>query len=103
MAMAKLSLQQVQHVANLAKLQLSKEELKIFAKQLSPIVDYFDQLKQVDTAGVEPTSQTTGLTNITREDIIDPTRILPVEDALSGSGKIKNNYFKVPLILKHKQ
>ncbi|MBI1864018.1 Asp-tRNA(Asn)/Glu-tRNA(Gln) amidotransferase subunit GatC [Candidatus Woesebacteria bacterium] len=78
--MSKLTINEVDHVAKLAKLTLTPEETKKFQKQLSAVVDYFNELQKVDTTGVEPTSQTTGLLNITRNDEIDVTNILPPKD-----------------------
>lgn len=63
-----LSDNQVKHVAKLAKLDLSNEEVKKFTGQLSDILEYVDQLNEVDTDKVEPTSQVTGLTNVTEGD-----------------------------------
>lgn len=103
MGMSKLTSKQVEHVARLAKLDLTKEEVLKFADQLSAVVEYFDSLPNFSFENVESTSQTTGLTNVFREDAIDTTRILPVEEVISGTENIHNNYFKVPLILKHKQ
>lgn len=100
--MAKLSKSQVLHVASLAKLSLTDAEIKKFQKQLSAVVSYFDELREVDTGNIEATSQTTGLTNVFREDEINTTQILPIADALSGAEEVFNNYFKVDLILKHK-
>ncbi len=68
--MAKLTTQDVLRLARLAKLQLTDEELHTFAAELSAILGYVEQLGQVDTSGLEPTSQVTGLQNITRPDVI---------------------------------
>jgi aspartyl-tRNA(Asn)/glutamyl-tRNA(Gln) amidotransferase subunit C len=63
-----LSEDQVKHIAKLAKLSLNEKEVKKFSGQLSDILDYIDTLSEVDTEGVEPTSQVTGLTNVTEGD-----------------------------------
>ena len=63
-----LSRQDVKHVANLAKLDLTEEEIKQFGHQLSEVLDYINQLNEVDTNDVLPTAQVTGLENILRED-----------------------------------
>ncbi len=68
--MAKLSKKDVEHIAKLSKLKLSEQEKEKFAGQLSNIIEYVEQLDEVDTKGVEPTSQATGLTNVYREDEI---------------------------------
>lgn len=62
---------EVEHIAHLARLGLTEEEKEKFAQQLSSILDYVEQLKEVDTEGVEPTAQVTGLENIFRSDEIE--------------------------------
>lgn len=97
--MAKLSKSEVQHVAKLAKLDLTEKEIEKYAIQLSSIVDFISELSEVDTEGIEPTSQTTGLENVFRDDVIDSANYLTQDEAVSGSDKIYNGYFKVPAIL----
>lgn len=64
----KLTKEQVEHVAKLARLGLSNAEVEKFQIQLSGILDYVEQLNEVNTDGVPPTAQVTGLTNVMRED-----------------------------------
>ena len=97
--MAKLSIGDVKHVAGLAKLELSKEEISKFQKQLSQVVDYINELGEVDTANTQPTSQTTGLTAVDREDEVNSNQGLTVEEAISGTDKIHNNYFVVKRLI----
>lgn len=97
--MAKLTKKDVLHVASLAKLKLSEKEIKKFIPQLSNIIDFIGQLSEVDVKGVEPTSQTTGLENVEREDKINPDQSLSVDQALSGTDKTHNGYFVVDAIL----
>jgi len=63
-----LSDKEIEHIANLARIRLSDKEKKQFPKELSSILDYIDQLNEVDTKGVEPLYQTTGLINSFRPD-----------------------------------
>lgn len=63
-----LSKQDVEHIALLARLGLSEAEKEKFASQLSSILDYFEQLKEIKTDNVEPTAQVTGLENVMRPD-----------------------------------
>jgi len=63
-----LSKEEIEHIALLARLGLTDEEKKKYASQLSSILDYVEQLKEVDTDGVEPTAQVTGLENVMRQD-----------------------------------
>ena len=101
--MTHLTTDDVAHVALLANLPLTKEELEKFKDQLSPVISYIDELSEVDTDDVPPTSQTTGLENVMREDEIDVTRILSQEQALSGTEKTHNGYFVVDMVLENKQ
>lgn len=65
-----LTEEQVRHIAKLARLKLADEEVKKFSKQLTDILQYVEQLNEVDTKGVETTSQVTGLQNVTRKDTV---------------------------------
>lgn len=96
--MTKLSVDEVIHVAKLAKLDLTSSEINKFQKQLSKIVDYISQLSEVDTSNYEPTSQTTGLENVFRVDEVKPTSFSQ-EEALAGSDKTRNGYFEVDAVL----
>lgn len=91
--------EEVLHIAKLSKLDLKEEEIEKFQDQLSKIVDYISDLSKVDTKGIEPTSQTTGLKNVFREDSVKPENYLTSEEALSGKDDTYNGYFKVPAIL----
>lgn len=97
--MSKLTKRDVEHVAKLASLDLTSEEIKKYTDQLGAIVNFVGELSEVDTEGKEPTSQTTGLENVYRVDEIDTTQTLKVEKALSGTEKTYNNAFKVNAIL----
>lgn len=81
----KLSREQVVHVAALARLGLSEAEIEKFQTQLSNILDYVEQLNEVNTDGIEPTAQVTGLKNIKRKDIIIDSK---GKDALADPDKL---------------
>jgi aspartyl-tRNA(Asn)/glutamyl-tRNA(Gln) amidotransferase subunit C len=100
--MIKLKLSEVVHVAKLANLNLTKKEEKLFTKQLSDVVGYIEELKKVDTKGVKPTSQTTGLENTTRKDLIKENNSLGQKSALSGAKFTHNGYFVVDYLLKER-
>ncbi|MFA6523833.1 MAG: Asp-tRNA(Asn)/Glu-tRNA(Gln) amidotransferase subunit GatC [Candidatus Peribacteraceae bacterium] len=68
--MSHLNPEQVRHIAKLARLRLSDEEVAKFAPELSSILGYVDKLSEVNTEGVEPTAQITGLCNRSRADDI---------------------------------
>ena len=68
--MATLTKEQVRHIAKLARLQLSEEEVERFAKELTSILQYVDMLGEVDTKNVQAIAQVTGLENVFRDDVI---------------------------------
>jgi|TARA_B100001964_G_C13820377_1_gene417029 aspartyl-tRNA(Asn)/glutamyl-tRNA(Gln) amidotransferase subunit C len=65
---SKLSKKEVEKIAQLARLELTDDEIKKYSEQLSGILDYIDQLQEVDIENVEITTQVTGLSNVMRED-----------------------------------
>ena len=67
----KISLEEVEHIAELARIELSDEEKKKFSDELSDVLGYIWQLQEVNTDGVEPVSQVTGMVNVLREDIAE--------------------------------
>lgn len=81
----KLTKEDVQKIAHLARLKLSDEEVERFSGQLTDILDYVDVLKELDTEGVEESSQVTGLSNVTRKDEIDMELCQP-DELLEQSG-----------------
>lgn len=83
----------VSHVAKLANLPLTDHETAKFAKQLSAILDYIKRLDEVDVKNVEPTSQVTGLENVSRGDETQPS--LSQNDALSNAQSKSNGFFVV--------
>lgn len=87
----------VPHIAKLANLSLSTTDEKKFETQLEETIKYVEELDSVDTKGVEPTSQVTGLENVTREDKATPS--LSQEEALMNAKSKLNGFFKVDAIL----
>lgn len=87
----------VSHVAKLANLPLTDAEKKKFEKQLEETLDYVNQLEEIDTKSVEPTSQVTGLENVMREDQTRPS--LSQEEVLKNAKSKHNGMFKVKAIL----
>lgn len=97
--MKMLSLNDVKHVAVLAKLTLTDTEIAKFQKQLSKVVSYVGELNKVNTAGIDPTSQTTGLENVYRIDENTSRASLSQEEALSGTDKTINGYFVADAVI----
>lgn len=92
-----IDLEQVRKVAMLARLELSPAEEEQFTGQLSDILEYFDQLNQLDTDGIEPTTRAVELSNITRPDSLEP--FADRDSILSCAPEQEDDYFKVPKIL----
>lgn len=92
-----LTAQEVQWVAHLARLELTEAELEMMTRQLSAIVDYVDQLKQVNTDGVEPMAHALAVQNVFRDD--EPTPSLPVADALANAPQRRGDFYSVPAVL----
>ncbi|MFL5322026.1 MAG: Asp-tRNA(Asn)/Glu-tRNA(Gln) amidotransferase subunit GatC [Myxococcaceae bacterium] len=92
-----LTLEQVRHVASLARLQLSAEEEALYQQQLSHVLDAVEQLKAVDTEGVEPTSHANFGQSLLREDVVKPS--LPPEKSLLNAPSKVDTAFAVPKII----
>jgi len=92
-----ISKEQVEHVAKLARLEVSEDEKAMFARQLSAILTYMDQLKEVDTEGVEPTATVLPTENVFREDAVRPS--LTQDRALANAPDQADGFFRVPKIL----
>jgi aspartyl-tRNA(Asn)/glutamyl-tRNA(Gln) amidotransferase subunit C len=88
---------EVEHVARLARLALSEEELELFQSQLSRILDHAARVTALDTVGVEPTSHAIPLVNVFRRDEIAPP--LTQQEALSNAPLAEDGFFRVPRIL----
>jgi aspartyl-tRNA(Asn)/glutamyl-tRNA(Gln) amidotransferase subunit C len=87
----------VDYVAHLARLTLTAEEKATFEAQLGQVLDYIEQLKEVDVTGVEPTAHAIPLCNVTRPDETRPS--LSNEDALRNAPAKANGLFVVPKIV----
>ena len=96
-AKQKLTLDDVKHVAKLARLALSDIELQRLTGQLESILDYVDQLRRADVSGVEPMAHALPLHNVLREDVIEPS--LPLEQVLANAPDTDGPFFKVPKVL----
>jgi aspartyl-tRNA(Asn)/glutamyl-tRNA(Gln) amidotransferase subunit C len=93
-----LSREQVQHIARLARVGLSEEDIPRFSEQLSEILDYFERLRQVDTEDVPPTAHTLPLHNVMREGD-QPGPCLDKEAVLANAPVREGDYFRVKVIL----
>ncbi len=95
--MASLTRADVEHVAYLARLGLTGEELARLEGQLNHILDQYAKLAELDTSAIPPTAQTIELENILRDDVARPS--LPVEDVLANAPERDGDFFVVPAIL----
>lgn len=93
----RLTPEQVEHVALLARLQLGEEERARFTTQLNSILEHFEQLQQIDTSGVPPTSHAVPMSNVLRDD--DPGPSLSPEEALQNAPDKARGCFRVPRVL----
>ena len=88
-----LTIAEVEHVAHLARLRLSADELEKLQHELSHILDYIDMLKEVDVSSIAPTAQVTDLANVMREDEVRPS--LPREAVLANAPDQRDGMFRV--------
>jgi aspartyl-tRNA(Asn)/glutamyl-tRNA(Gln) amidotransferase subunit C len=95
--MATLSRADVEHVAHLARLGLSDEELVRLEGQLNHIVDQYSILARLDTDAIPPTAQTIELENILRDDVAGPS--LSLEEVVRNAADRKDGYIVVPAII----
>jgi len=93
----KLSLDQVEHVAQLARLALTDREKELFRGQLSSILDHAERLQELDTEDIPPTASVLPLSNVMREDEIGAS--LPLEDVLANAPEAEEGFFRVPVVL----
>lgn len=91
-----ITIKDVEHVAKLARLELSEEEKEIFTHQLGDVLAHVEKMNEVDTVGVEPMNHPIDFVNVMREDnkIYENTR----EELMSNAPDIEGEFFKVPKI-----
>lgn len=93
----KLSREEVLHIARLARVGMTDEDVARMSDQLSNILENFEILKEVDTDEVPPTAQSIALENVLRKDEIIPS--LPPEDVLANAPRREEDFFKVNAVL----
>ena len=84
----------LERVAQNARLELTEDEIKRFLPQMKELMEYFSQLKDVDTSGIKPSFQPVEIRNSLRED--EPEECLSQDEALSQTEHKKDGYFKGP-------
>ncbi len=97
--MSTISTATVAHIGKLANIPVSSDEEKKLASGFTTTLLVVDSLNSVNTTGVEPTHQITGLENILREDLVDTTRMFSQEEALSNAKRTHNGYIVVDQLI----
>jgi aspartyl-tRNA(Asn)/glutamyl-tRNA(Gln) amidotransferase subunit C len=93
----RLSQQEVEHIALLSRLKLTAEEREHMTTQLNDIMGFFEQLGELDTTDVEPTSHVIPMHNVFRADEVRPS--LPTDDALENAPQRTGDTFRVPRVV----
>ncbi|WP_019849897.1 Asp-tRNA(Asn)/Glu-tRNA(Gln) amidotransferase subunit GatC [Desulfitobacterium sp. PCE1] len=93
----KISREEVEHVALLARLELTEEELMTNTEQLNSILDYAAMLEKLNTDDIRPTAHAVPLHNVLREDLVKPS--MDREKVLANAPDAKEGFFKVPRIV----
>jgi aspartyl/glutamyl-tRNA(Asn/Gln) amidotransferase C subunit len=88
---------QIRHIAKLARLELSAEELNLFARQMGDILEYFRVLSELDTSSIRPLAHALPITNVVRDD--EPRLGLRSEQALANAPERHGDFFRVPAVL----
>jgi len=92
-----LTLEEVEHIASLARLRLTDEEKARYREQLSAVLDYMVRLKRLDTSAIEPTATVLPLRTVLRPDVSRPS--LPPDQLLANAPAAEADMFRVPPVL----
>ena len=95
--MTKITIKEVEHVANLARLTFDEKQKEKLAEQLAEILDYIEQLNELDTDSVQPTSHAIPVKNVVRPDVVKAS--LTQDEALSNAPSNVDGLFEVPKIV----
>ena len=93
----KLSREEVLHIARLARVALTEEEITRLSEQLSHLLEHFEALQQVDTTDVPPTAQSVALQSVVRDDEVAPS--FPASDILANAPRREGDCFRVRAVL----
>ena len=93
----KLSREEVQHIALLARVGIDEQEIEKFRHQLSDILENFEVLQVIDTSQLPPTAQSINLQNVLREDEPEPST--PQSEILANAPQREDQYFRVQAVL----
>lgn len=98
-----VSVKQVHHIAQLAKIPVSKKEEQALKEAFNETLGVIENLEELDTSKTEPTHQVTGLTNVLREDVVIPERMLTQEQALAQAKQTHKGFFVVDKVLHNEE
>lgn len=93
----KISREEIEHIASLARLYLTEEEKDLFGSQLASILDYMEKLNELDTRDISPTSHVLPLSNVMHYDM--PSHSISREDALRNAPEHTEKFYRVPKII----
>ena len=93
----KITREQVQHVAKLARLNLSDDEVTMFTGQMADILAYVEKLNELDTDGIVPTSHAVPMENAFRDDVVQPS--IGADAALANAPDRIADFFRVPKVI----
>ena len=93
----KIDRDMVEHIANLAKLQLTDDEIELYAEQLSAILEYAERLQALDTGAIPPTASVLPLRNVLRPDAVQPS--LARDEVLANTADAADGQFQVEAVL----
>jgi aspartyl-tRNA(Asn)/glutamyl-tRNA(Gln) amidotransferase subunit C len=93
----KISRDEIEHIAELARLSLSDREKEVFGIQLSSILGYMEKLNELDTISIQPTSHVLSLSNVMRNDITKNS--LPRDEVLKNAPAFTDKFYRVPKII----
>jgi aspartyl-tRNA(Asn)/glutamyl-tRNA(Gln) amidotransferase subunit C len=93
----KISKDEIEHIAELARLSLSDREKEVFGVQLSSILGYMEKLNELDTSSIQPTSHVLSLSNVMRNDVTKDS--LPRDEVLKNAPACTDKFYRVPKII----
>lgn len=91
-----ITIKDVEHVAKLARLELTEDEKELYTKQLGDVLKYVDQMNEVDTSDVKPMAQVIDFVNVMREDEV--IHDISKEELMKNAPEEENGFFRVPKI-----
>ncbi len=92
-----LDLDEVRHVARLARLRLSDQELQLYRAQLSSVLDHISKIRELDVEGVQPMAHPSDLTNRLDDDVVDEA--MPRDVLLALAPEVQDSFLSVPKVL----